>query len=184
MIFMTMFRRGSLSCPSLDVASGSLLVPPNPCQSPPQYTSKVIIVIKSLTSLVITCHKPGQKLWPTVQISTQHTKITMNWIVAWIQIPICIDILFAYCLSGYFCNLSYLYQWFSKFSYKNNLLQISDGPLFQISDPDYLRQIVVHKFGEKNSHINSFLQCVVPNRFFDLVQIWMSFIDTSSVNQK
>ena len=152
---MTMFRRGSLSCPSLDVASGSLLVPPNPCQSPPQYTSKVIIVIKSLISLLIKCHKSGQKLWPTVQVSTRQAKIAMDFLHI-----VFLDHIFLQLLLS-----------FSKFSYKNNLLQISEGLLFQISDPDYLRQIVVHKFGEKNSHINSFLQCVVPNRFFDLVQI-------------
>ena len=37
----------------------------------------------------------------------------------------------------------------------------------QISDPDdYRRKIVVPKFGEKKSLINSFLQCVLPNRLF------------------
>ena len=49
---MTTFRRGSLSCPSLDVASGSLLVPPpNPSQSPPQFTSKVKTMIMTIVIL-------------------------------------------------------------------------------------------------------------------------------------
>ena len=129
MIFMTMFRRGSLSCPSLDVASGSLLVPPNPCQSPPQYTSKVIIVIKSLISLVITCHKPSQKLWPTVQVSRPILQ-RIGQLLKYRSV----SVFTFFCLQSFsiifFCNLSCLYQSFSKLSYKNNLLQIFYGLLF------------------------------------------------------
>ena len=161
-IFMTMFRRGSLSCPSLDVASGSLLVPPNPCQSPPQYTSKVIIVIKSLRSHHMSqavskalANRTGQSAGRDCNGLDSCLNTDPHLYSHFLHIVFLDHISFA----TYHVCINHLVNCHTRTIYSKYLMAF----FLQIGDPDdYFKKIVVPKFSEKKfPHKLIFTMCCV-----------------------